>query len=337
VPLWATVIHQQEKIMNGLYRSSALLAALALGGTFSSVHAASFEVDDRTTLTLGGEVVLNFRDTEDNSGASETEFTDDGSLIILGGSRDLGNGITGYIATEFTYNTLGDSDDDDDDLTRDMSVLGFTGDFGEVQVGDSDNVFEDLISDSVDPFENATLAQVDRTTEDNMVTYYSPELGDFSFRLQTRIADETTTTNQTSTELSLIAAAQYDVGNLSLRAAYDDRGSEDEDGVYGVAAVIGLTDTLEASARYANQSNKDGNDTDATALALNFDYGMGSLYGAVQDVSVDNGNDGSQVAVGANYDVAEGLLIFAEYGDFDGFGDAGDNDSLAVAGLIFEY
>ncbi|TQE99516.1 MAG: porin [Spiribacter salinus] len=319
---------------------SKLALFVAAGMVSAGVQAADFEVDDRTTVTLGGEVVLNYITEDATDGSDETQFTDDGSIVVFGGSRDLGNGVTGYIETEFEYNTLGDGDGD---FTRDATVLGFAGDFGEIQIGDSDNVFEDLISDSVDPFENATLAQVDLTDEDNMVTYYSPDMGNFSFRLQSRIADETTTANQTGTELSLIAAAQFTAGNLSLRAAYDDRGSvdaetgnafESEDEVLGVAAVFGLTDAVELSARYAEQSGKDGIDSDGTAVAINYDYGMGSLYGAFQDVSVDAGEDGSQMAFGANYDVADGLMIFAEYGDFD---DVDGDDSLAVAGLVFEY
>ena len=318
----------------------ALCIAGAAGFGLASAQAATFEVDEQTRLTLGGEVVLNYIDTETVGGESTTEFVDDGSLVILGGERDLGNGITAYVYNEFAYNTLGD----DSDFQRDMSVFGFKGDFGEIQIGDSDNVFEDLIADTMDPFENATLAQADLSDETKMITYYSPSIGDFAYRLQARVQDDTDT--GANTEASLIAAAQYAMTDtFSIHAGYDSRGSENaadtgfesQDPVLGVAAVATFVDAVEVSARLAQEDNKDGNDIDYIGGAIRFDYGGGSLYGAAQNVSPDIGDSASQVAVGVNYDIAPGLLVFAEYGDFAGYGEATDNESLAVAGLILEY
>ncbi|AGY91408.1 hypothetical protein SPICUR_01960 [Spiribacter curvatus] len=320
--------------------TSKLALFMAAGMVSAGVQAADFEVGEDTVLTLGGEVVLNYIDTDEIGGDSTTEFKDDGSIVILGGERDLGNGYTAYIETEFAYDTLGEGDG----FSRDATVFGFTGDFGEIQVGDSDNVFVDLIADPIDPFENATLSQVSVTDEDSMITYYSPDMQGFSYRLQTRVKDETDG-RQTGNEVSLIGAAQYDFGNFALSAGYDDRGSmdtgsgnsfESEDGVYGLAATANLGDNLEAGFRYAQQSNKNGDDADASGAALVYNYGAGDLYGAVQDYSEDNADSRTQFAGGVNYGVADGLLIFAEYGNFDGVS-SGDDDKLAVAGLILEY
>ena len=323
-----------------------LALLVAAGMASAGAQAADFEVSENTTLTLGGEVVLNYLYEKRADGDNSTKFVDDGSLVILGGSRDLGNGVTAFVEAEFEYNMLGNNDD----IKRDTSILGFTGDFGEVAIGASDNVFEDLISDAVDPFENATLEQVSLTDEDSMITYYSPDMGGFSFRLQGRHKNESD--NQSSTEVSLIAAAEYDFGPVALAAGYDSRGSIDandsdneftsQDHVVGIAAVAQLTDRLEASARFAQENDQAGNDKDFTAIALSYNYGAGDLYGAAQSYDPSNGSSTSQVAAGVNYEIASDVLIFAEYGNLDrklsdGDVEAGDTDKLGVAGLIYEF
>jgi len=332
--------------------ASKLAFLAAAGMATAGAQAADFEIAEGTTLTLGGEVVLNYLYEKRADGDDDTKFVDDGSLVILGGSHDLGNGVTVFVETEFEYNMLGtdggDTDDDEDnDFTRDTSILGFTGDFGEVQIGTSDNVFEDLISDAVDPFENATLEQVSLTNEDSMVTYYSPDMDGFSFRLQGRHDNRG---DGESAEISLIAAAEYDFGPVAVAAGYDSRGSvnagdnefKSQDHVVGLAVTGQLTERLEASARFAQENDQAGNDKDFTAIALVYNYGGGDLYGAAQNYDPSGGDNSTQVATGINYEIASDLLIFAEYGDLDrkltnGDVDAGDTDKLGVAGLIYEF
>ncbi|MEX0431063.1 porin [Spiribacter insolitus] len=323
--------------------ASKLAFLAAAGMATAGAQAADFEIAEGTTLTLGGEVVLNYLYEKYDNGDNDTKFVDDGSLVILGGSHDLGNGITAYVETEFEYNALGNNDD----VKRDASILGFTGEFGEFAVGASDNVFEDLISDAVDPFENATLDQVSLTDEDSMVTYYSPDMDGFSFRLQGRHNNRG---KGESAEISLIGAAEYDFGPVAVAAAYDSRGSvnsgdnefKSQDHVVGLAITGQLTERLEASARFAQENDQAGNDKDFTAIAMVYNYGGGDLYGAAQNYDPSGGDSSTQVAAGINYDIADSLMIFAEYGDLDRKltdGDIVDADTnkLGVAGLVYEF
>ncbi len=323
--------------------ASRLAFLAAAGMATAGAQAAEFEVTEDTTLILGGEVVLNYLYEKRANGNDDTKFVDDGSKVVIGGERDLGNGITAYAEAEFEYNTLGNSDD----VKRDGSVLGFVGEFGEFAVGASDNVFEDLISDAVDPFENASLEGASLTNEDSMITYYSPDMDGFSFRLQGRHKNR----DNQSAKVSLIAAAEYDFGPFALAAAFDSRGSENagtsdnfksQDHVVGVAATAQLTDRLEASARFAQENDQAGNDKDFTAIAVVYDYGAGDLYGAAQNYKPTGGSNSTQVAAGINYEIADDILIFAEYGDLDrkltnGDVEVDDTDKLGVAGLIYEF
>jgi predicted porin len=322
---------------------SKLALFVAAGMVSAGANAASFEVDESTTLTLGGKVVVIANDDETGAGVSESEFTDDGSLVAIGGERDLGNGMTAYVEAEFDYNTLGE----DGALGRDASVFGFTGDFGEIQVGASDNVFEDMIHDATDRFEGGNIDEVGITDESNMLTYYSPDVNGFSFRLQTRVSDETNNDGGSS-ELSLIAAAEYEVGNFALRAAYDDRGSVDavpgnnnlftaEDPVFGLATIIDVSDVLELSAKYSQEQNNSGNDRDIFGFSAGYDYGAGEIYGGVASVSPDTGEDRTEFSVGINRDLADDFFIYAEYASYDRASDSTDTDSLMQVGLELEY
>lgn len=322
-----------------------LALLVAAGMASAGAQAADFEVSENTTLTLGGEVVLNYLYEKKTNGDNDTDFVDDGSKVVIGGTRDLGNGITAFAEAEFEYNTLGNSDD----VKRDGSILGFVGDFGEVAIGAADNVFEDLITDSVDPFENASLDGASLSEENSMLTYYSPDLDGFSFRLQGRHSNRD---GGESAKVSLIAAAEYDFGPFALAAAYDSRGSKDstegddfksQDHVVGIAAVAQLSDRLEASARFAQENDQAGDDTDYTAVAVAYNYGGGDLYGAAQNVDPSNGDSNTQSAAGINYEIASDVVIFAEYGDLDRKATDGktfaesDTDKLGVAGLIYEF
>lgn len=330
---------------------SKLALFVAAGMMTAGAQGAEFEVADGTKLTLGGEIHVQYRDTELSNANSKQDFRSDGSMVELGGERDLGNGLTAFVTAELVYDTMGEDDNvsTDDDKTN----FGLEGDFGTLKIGGVDNVFEDLITDATDPFEEVTPDGASLTDEKQMVTYYSPDFNGFSYRLQSRITDGEDDTDQSSSELSLVAGAEYSAGNFSLTAAFDDRGSvnaepagtafKSEDGVFGVAAAVQMTDSVELSLRYAQQSNEDGNDRDFTGAALVYDYGQGNIYGAIQDVSPDTGDSLSQYAVGVSYDIANDFMLFAEYANYDQTRDTtlanadATGDTIAVVGLILEY
>mgnify|MGYP000181977402 CR=1 FL=1 len=322
------------------------LAFLAAAGMASAgAQAAEFEVADGTTLLLGGKIDVLYRYDDRNNGKDDTKLEDDGSLFAIGGERDLGNGITAYVDLEFDFNVFGEGDGN---VGRDNTRFGFVGDFGEVQAGDSDSIYEDVIIDATDPFEDASLETVSGTEEKSMVTYYSPEMDGFSFALQGRHNNR----DNASAKTSLLAAVQYEVGNVLLAAAYDSRGSVDaddgndfksEDHLVGVSAIAALTDQLDVAFKFSQQNDQDGTDTDFTSIAAVYSYGPGDLYGQLQSVDPSGGNSRSQAAAGVNYEIASDVVIFAEYGDLDRVVDGtiqGDDVKTvkrALVGLNLEF
>ena len=323
---------------------SKLALFVAAGMMTAGAQAASFDVDESTTLSIGGEVKIKANDTETAVGDS-TFDTDGGAEFVIGAERALGNGLSAYVETVVEYDTLAE-DEAKDELVNGQSVIGFTGNFGEIQIGESDNIFEDVITDATDPFEEVGMPKASDSSETDMFTYYSPDFGGFSYRLQTRIADESNT-GTNSTEISLIAAAEYDLGNVTLGAAYDDRGSKNaaetgfqsEDPIYGVSAVIEISDALEAGLKYAKESNVSGNDSDFTALTLNYDYGAGNIYGGIGSESPDTGADVTKTAVGVDFGIADDFKVYAEYSNEDGALDSDDVsiDRIMEVGFEFAY
>ncbi|MDR9433746.1 MAG: porin [Spiribacter sp.] len=322
---------------------SKLALFVAAGMVSAGVQAASFDVDENTTLSIEGEVKIFANETETVAG-DDTFDTDGGSEFVIAAERNLGNGFTGYVETVVEYDTLAE-DDDNEELTSGQSVVGFTGDFGEIQIGESDNIFEDVITDATDPFEEVGMPKASDTSETDMFTYYSPSFNGLSYGLQVRVLDEGSNDSD-STQESLIGAIEYAVGNVTFGAAYDDRGSIDsdddvtdhtsEDPIFGLSAVIAASDVLEIGLKYAEESNEDGNDSDFSAVTVSYDYGAGNLYGGIGSESPETGDDVTKTAFGVDYGLADDFNLYAEYSDEDGTDDA-DTDSIMEAGFIFAF
>jgi hypothetical protein len=322
---------------------SKLALFVAAGMLSAGANAASFDVDDNTTLSLGGEVKIKANDTETVAGDS-TFDTDGGAEFVVGADRDLGNGISGYVETVVEYDTLAE-DSDKEELVSGQSVVGFTGGFGEIQIGESDNIFEDVVTDATGPFEEVSLPKASDTSETDMFTYYSPDFNGLSYGLQVRVLDEGSNEGSSS-EMSLIGSVQYQVANVTFGAAYDDRGSVDattgdsthtsQDPLYGLSAVIEASDLLEIGVKYAQQSEVDGNDVDFSALTASYDYGAGNLYGGLGNESPTTGEDQTVTSIGVDFGLADDFTLYAEYSDQDGTASA-DDDSIMEAGFIFEY
>ncbi len=323
------------------------LALLVAAGMVSAgANAASIEIGDDTTMALEGEfnaryLALDTVDTTLNTtGSPDVEPVEDnrddlqGALEFeLSAVRSFDN-FDAYISAIFEFTTL---EDGGSDLGSDEAVAGIEGDFGQIELGHTDSVYEDLIHDAVDPFEEATLADSSiGLDEDAMITYYSPDLNGFSINLQLGIEDEAQNGVNESEE-SLIVSAAYDFGAGAFHVGYDDLGTnaDSSDEIVGLAAVFNLGDAAELALNHEMETDG-GVDTDYTGLALTFDFGPGNVYGALKEVSPDAGSSQTQYAVGADYDIESDFKIYAELANFDGQADD-DADSLMVVGTEYKF
>ena len=326
---------------------SKLALFVAAGMVSAGVNAAEIEINESTTLSLEGEVAIKYFEETLSNDSTDSDFADEDSKFVFKGERELPNGLTAYTEAEAEYNTVEEGGN-----FNVVGIFGLEGDFGELIVGEDDNIFESAITDITDPFENASLTDVSDTAEDRLVGYYSPDFNGFEYQLQTRIGGDAVANdaNNDGRELALMAALQYDFGMGAIHAAYDNRGAtQDANGEYdqnpvtGVGATFNLGDTAELGIKYASEDNNAAEGGDLTAVSLVVGYGGGDLYGAYQDVSPDDSDSRSEFAIGVNYNLADAFYIYAEHGSLDRANNEINDDTefvtdeLTEVGLVYEW
>jgi predicted porin len=295
--------------------------------------------EEGTSLSLSGGFSAEYvsQDTVSSTSTKDENNDDIAGEATLGveAVRSFEN-FDGYVEVGFSFATL----DDGASLSEDGAVAGLEGDFGQIEAGNSDSVYEDLITDSLDFFEQADLDKAKKgPDEKSMLTYYSPSVNGFSVNLQAAIQDEQEKedTRRDSNE-AFQASAAYDFGPGAIHFGYNDRGfnSNSSDEVIGLAATFDLGNSAEVAIKHEMQTEA-GADTDFTGLGVSVNYGFGNIYGAYQSVSPDTSSaDKSQFAVGIDTEVEDGFKIYAELANFDGQS-ADDGDDLMAIGLDYSF
>ncbi|SNY98861.1 porin [Halomonas sp. hl-4] len=335
--------------MKYLFSKLALVAAVAAATT--TAQAETFEVSDKTTLSLFGAIELKYNTADeisdtDGSTESSSGYEDNGSSIGFGAVHRFDNGMSGYAEIEFEH----DANESGGEVLTDKAFAGLIGDFGEVRAGRFDSIYTNAFYDLVDPFETASLSEESVMEEDNLIAYFSPDFNGFTFELQARVRGDRES-DSGEDETGLAGVVKYSADNWAVHAGVDDRGAEEqevngewvtEEPVYGLGASVALTETLDAAARMSVQENlegsSEGDDTTFYGASLNYNYGQGSVYGAMQQVDPDEGDDRTEFAAGVNYDVVENLVVYSEYGSYDPADDAvGDIDTQFEVGAIYEF
>lgn len=334
--------------MKHFYSKLALVAAVAAAST---AQAETFEVSDKTTLSLFGAIELKYNTADeiidtDGSTESTSGYEDNGSSIGFGAVHRFDNGMSGYAEIEFEH----DANESGGEVLTDKAFAGLIGDFGEVRAGRFDSIYTNAFYDLVDPFETASLSEESVMEEDNLIAYFSPDFNGFTFEVQARVRGDRES-DSGEDETGLAGVVKYSADKWAVHAGVDDRGAEEEevngewdtqDPVYGLGVAVALTETLDAAARMSIQENlegsAEGDDTTFYGASLNYNYGRGSVYGALQQVDPDEGEDRTEFAAGINYDVVENLVVYSEYGSYDPADDAvGDIDTQFEVGAIYEF
>ncbi|TDT44300.1 putative porin [Halospina denitrificans] len=340
-------------------RKQLLSAAIAATLTAPSVQALEFTADEglslaeNTTFNLYGTVEPKVISEKNAAGDASTELGDEDSTLGFAFETRVSNAVTAFGQVELEY----DSDDNSNGLdNQDSAFLGVKGDFGKVQAGNFDSVYEDLIIDATEVAEDAEITDEAFAGENNQIAYYSPDWNGFSFRTQARVIgrDEGP---EDSNEVGLSIAGGYTGENWGLYAGYDDRKADSTDeysdgtpipgadiyvgeNTYGVSGIYGIGQ-LEFGAKYSIQDNLDGDpageDTTFTALRGTFFQGRTEYYGAVQRVSPDDETvieERDEITLGVSHQLYQPLSIWAEAGQYDRPEDEGDQ---VMVGAIFSF
>jgi len=325
---------------------SKLALFVAAGMMTAGAQAAEFKVDDETSLYLFGEMEIHAARTTEGDGDDIDDVSDEGSLIGFGGERNFSSGIKAFVEMEVEYDLFGNDGETEvgqsDELDgkafeHGMSIFGIEGDFGTIEIGNpSDPIFDDYVYETVDYFESAELSKEEYGEEEDTFAYFSPDFDGFEYQLMLRVIDETDK-DQDDTETSASVTAQYDFGGFQLVGGYTENGdNETQDPTIGLGAVIELSDNMEIGTRYAKEETAAGAATDFFAVAAEYDYGAGDIYGGIQSVDADGSDTRTEYALGADYEFEDDFSVYAEYANYDR--DSGnDTDTFMEVGLRFEF
>jgi len=285
-------------------KTTSALAVAALLGT-GAATAATFQVNDDTTISIGGGIYYAYVSQTDANGDDQTTFGDNGSDVIFSGEHAADNGLTtffnldtdGYDATEANDNSQGE--------VVDEASVGVRGGFGEVVVGSNAGVY-DQYADFAD---GGPIGWTNRTTFSNGdvgdVVQYSNSVANIDFTLQAQVGDNAGGESTTS----LGGGATANLGGVSLHAAYEERANQAADEpIYG----LGASTSIAGVSVTAGYEVDDNNDNSIDKFSLDGAYAMGAttLTAGVQNVSFDTNPTGAEDTV---TDTAQSDDSFTEF------------------------
>ncbi|MDI4637939.1 MULTISPECIES: porin [Halomonadaceae] len=332
------------------------LLATAIAGAMvvsASASAATVYNQDGTKLDIYGNIQMVYASVKDANGDSRDQIGDNGTTFGFAAEHAITSDVTGYLKLEFDDIQADEMKTDiDDDESGDQAYVGVKGSFGDVRLGSYDQLIDDWIQDPItnneyfDVSDSTTEGGVGSARETDKVTYTSPSFGGLQFAVGSQYKGDAEDENLSdSGEASFFGGAKYTVGAFSLAAVYDNLDTFDVTTTpetdfgdqYGVTAQY-TVGSLRLSAKY--EQFEDGSaaedDIDFAALGARYGYGMGDVYGAVQEVSYDASNvdDRTEVVVGGTYNISSAMYTYIEVASDDRENDEGDGVATGITYLF---
>jgi predicted porin len=186
------------------------LIALAVAGATLAPLAAMAQTSN--PVTLYGRAYATFESVKADGGplaplGSRSRVTDQSSFFGIRGTEDLGGGLKAFFQLESVFRL----DSNTSTFANRNSGVGLQGDFGSVLLGRWDTPFK-VSTIAIDPFGDLTLGGLtgvlsDRGNfdrrEQNVVQYWSPNLGGFQARASYAVNEgKTATTNPSGLSFS---------------------------------------------------------------------------------------------------------------------------------------
>lgn len=289
----------------------------------STLSTQSYAMDAATNMaellesmpTFYGNIQLVYVSDKVDTGASKTttnELGDNLSTLGLKHSHLISEGVEGFFKAEFEYN--GDNSKEGGGIDKlDEAYLGVKGEFGSVQIGSDDTVYE--WADMIDTDETLGLidSEIAADKEGDNLQYVSPKIMDGLVIGITAPLDSDTT-------FAGALAAKYKLDNLEVALAYslgrEEGGSEDGD-TLAIAGTYTIND-LTLIAQYETKDegasgSKDGKDF----MALQAMYAMGAnifaLGYGMTSYDTAGAEDTSTIYAQALHNLSDQMYVFVEY------------------------
>lgn len=285
----------------------AMAAMLAAGAALAQ---SSVTLYGRVDLSVG-----NLKDKVKNTSTTQMFQGGDGGLTTsrwgLRGTEDLGGGLKAAFKLENRFNA--DTGASQDPYFKGESSLSLTGGFGEVKLGRSTTVYDDVraLGQKFDVFDSAFTASSNGVFKgaggdyasrfDNKISYYTPVMGGFYAGLDFAFDEDATKSadrhalklgyKDKAFEIALAhqnekdkgdkytaLAGSYDFGSFALSAVYNHRNGsaangDDNEYALGVTVPVGAW-SLSAGYAHAKTKNSTAGAKDGKAHG----FALGATY-----------------------------------------------------------
>jgi predicted porin len=297
-----------KKIASTIIATSAFAAP-----TFAMDRATDISEMLASMPTIYGNIQLGY--VSDNTNTTESKgLKDNLSTIGFKHNHTISEGVEAFFKAEFEYN--GDNNEEGGGIDKlDEAYVGVKGEFGSIQIGSDDTVYE--WADMVDTDEVYGLidSEIAADQEGDNLQYVSPEIA------EGLVIGVTVPFDSDSTFAGALAAS-YSTDDLDVVLAYsmgrEEAGSEDGD-TLALAGTYTIDD-LSIIAQYETKSegasgSKDGKDF----LALQGMYTMGqnafALGYGMTSYDATGLEDTSTIYVQALHNFSDQLYAYLEYTD----------------------
>ena len=302
---------RMKKSIIAIAVSSAALASV-------SVHAA-----EGSTVDVYGNIQYAYTDNDAGS-----DFEDNGSTIGFKGETTINDDLTAF----FKYELEADADQKSGDVAvgLDQAFVGLKGNFGKVQVGTFDSIYNNAIQDSVDQFENLGFSSNKTTTEGDTIAYFSPSMNGLEIQASAQVKGTDNANDGTAVTL----VGKYSVDALTVALGYDslENDQTDDENTIGLNVGYQVMPALNVSAKF--ETTKDTQD--AFGLAARYAYGAGDIYASAQVISPDAGDDYNEFGAGVTYSLASNVYVYGEVASIETSSTA-DADTQTAVGVYYGF
>jgi predicted porin len=315
-----------------------LIASAVAAATLTSATAFAKEAMPQSLGVYGNIQLAHFWNEEEAPGGAKSgshEFADGGSTLGFTHEHAISEGLTGFFKAEFEFDADDKGNADSGLHNTDETYIGVKGDFGSVQIGSDDTVYEQFIN-ITDTSEQIGLGANLTTISEGDNAQYVGTFDAIKVGVTYKIDGDSTTTRGTQ------LAAAFETEEFYVAAAYSmasdtNYGNNKGQDAIGLAAAMMMGDlTLQAQYETLDESEsgqKDGGDY----MGLQGLYNMGAttfalgygIYGTDADGATDD--DQSTIYLQALHNVSDNMYVYIEAAQSDGYDNVKDQDDTATA------
>lgn len=317
--------------------SSVLLGfALTVG---SNAQAVTFQVDDKTSLSLSGRVYLKYSDTKNSDGVRESNYGDS-NRIRFRGKTQLSDSTTGFFGYELRpkdgFNNLGgDTKNDDTELETRTARIGIENNIGEFAVGRQARLYDTYIDNQMDIHDELYVIGTNATANRRSATFVSNDINGFRVGAEVRLNSDSEKVDNNGHKNSLSGLISYDNTFGTLSIVYDQaktqKGNVNDNPIIGAAFETYIFGVNTHLVYQKDESQPE----DLTLAGINLIKKTSFGRVALTTQNVDKSSESrTEVILNTRYYLADNVYTFAEYA---AYGKEHNNDDGYALGIRYNF